>query len=62
MAGIERGILARQCLDRRIGTKDELTRQVAAWPEARNADGCQVTWRFTTADARIKLAHPYPRN
>ena len=33
----------------------------AAWETARNAEGSRVVWRFTTADARIKLKHLYPQ-
>jgi hypothetical protein len=60
MAEIELGVLATQCLDRRIGDRETLAREVAAWQDARNADGCKVDWRFTTADARIKLKRLYP--
>jgi hypothetical protein len=60
MAEIELSVLARQCLDRRIETRDELEREIAAWEEERNERGDQVRWRFTTADARIKLRRLYP--
>lgn len=60
MAEIELSVLARQCLDRRIETKEDLERHVAAWEEARNGRGHQIQWRFTTADARIKLRRLYP--
>jgi hypothetical protein len=33
---------------------------VAAWEERRNSTACMISWRFTTADARIKLKHLYP--
>ena len=33
---------------------------VAAWVAARNAAADTVDWRFTTADARIKLKHLSP--
>jgi hypothetical protein len=33
---------------------------VAAWEEERNERQVEVRWRFTTADARIKLRHLYP--
>jgi hypothetical protein len=33
---------------------------VAAWKPERNALGGKVDWRFTTADARIKLKRLYP--
>jgi DDE superfamily endonuclease len=60
MAEIELSVLARQCLDRRIETREDLTREVAAWEAARNAAEVTIDWRFTTADARIKLKHLYP--
>jgi hypothetical protein len=60
MAEIELSVLARQCLDRRIETKEELEREVAVWEEKRNERGVEVRWRFTTADARIKLRRLYP--
>jgi DDE superfamily endonuclease len=61
VAEIELSVLSRQCLDRRIGTAEELRRECAAWEEARNADGSRVVWRFRTADARVKLRHLYPQ-
>lgn len=60
MAEIELSILVRQCLDRRIPDLAALTQQVTAWEERRNAHGSTVDWRFTTADARIRLRHLYP--
>jgi hypothetical protein len=60
VAEIELSVLARQCLDRRIGSAAELRREVAVWQDERNADGSRVQWRFATADARIKLRHLYP--
>lgn len=61
MAEIELSALGRQCLARRIPDKVLLTTEVSAWQEERNASVVKVLWRFTTADARIKLAHLYPR-
>jgi len=60
VAEIELSVLARQCLDRRIATAEELRREVAAWEEPRNERAAEVQWRFTTSDARIKLRHLYP--
>jgi len=60
VAEIELSVLTRQCLDRRIGTAAELEREVAAWEEDRNERAVEVRWRFTTADARIKLHRLYP--
>jgi len=33
---------------------------VAAWERDRNQQDAKVNWRFTTADARIKLRKLYP--
>ena len=59
-AEIELSVLSRQCLDRRIPDQETLIAEVAAWEAARNGSGATVHWRFTTADARIKLKHLYP--
>ena len=61
MAEIELAMLAGQCLDRRLGDRATLEREVAAWQAARNRAGRGVNWRFTTEDARIKLQHLYPK-
>ena len=55
------GVLASQCLDRRIPDKEMLTREVAAWKKRRNKHQTKADWQFTTADARIKLKRLYPR-
>ncbi len=60
MAEIELSVLTRQCLDRRIPDKEILKQEIAAWEEQRNNLGSRVDWRFTTADARIKLKRLYP--
>ena len=60
VAEIELQVLGRQCLDRRIPELDLLQREVATWSAARNRTGADIDWRFTTADARIKLRKLYP--
>jgi hypothetical protein len=60
MAEIELSVLSGQCLERRIAAREELEREVAAWEEERNERRIGVDWRFTAADARIKLRHLYP--
>ena len=60
MAEIEIGVMARQCLDRRIPDQEVLRREVEAWQGQRNRDEIRVDWRFTTEDARIKLKSLYP--
>ena len=61
MAEIELSALTRQCLDRRIADQDTLTQEVQAWQARRNSEVVKVHWQFTTADARIKLRHLYPK-
>ena len=60
VAEIELSVLARQCLDRRIASAEELRREVGAWQAERNERAVEVRWRFTTAEARIKLHRLYP--
>lgn len=60
MAETELSVLSRQCLDRRIESKELLTTEIAIWATARNQDRTRIDWRFTTADARIKLKRLYP--
>ncbi len=55
MAEIELSVLSRQCLDRRIPDAATLAREVTAWQATRNQHQTAITWRFTTADSRIKL-------
>ena len=61
IAECELSVLARQCLNRRIPTKDDLEREVRAWQEERNASTVGVVWQFTTEDARVKLRRLYPQ-
>jgi hypothetical protein len=60
MAEIELSVLARQCLDRRVPDVTTLQAEVQAWQEHRDRTATTVDWRFTTADARIKLKRLYP--
>jgi len=60
MAESELAILSSQCLDRRIPDRRSLERQVAAWLRDRNTHHIKADWRFTAADARIKLKSLYP--
>lgn len=59
MVEIEFSVLARQCLNRRLPDIATVRREVQAWEEARNAAQATVAWRFTTADARLKLHRLY---
>ncbi|MCA1695713.1 MAG: IS630 family transposase [Actinobacteria bacterium] len=60
MAEIELSVLTRQCLDQRIPDKAMLSGAIALWQAKRNLAGTTIKWRFTTADARIKLHSLYP--
>ncbi len=60
IAEIELSVLARQGLEYNIATVDELCEQVQSWQAYRNQQMATVHWRFTTADARIKLQRLYP--
>jgi hypothetical protein len=60
MAEIELSVLQRQALGGRIESHEQLDRVTSAWQEGRNERGVEVKWRFTTADARIKLHKLYP--
>ena len=55
MEEIELSVLGRQCLKRRIPDIETLGWEAEAWCEGRNRLGTSVEWRFTTADARMKL-------
>lgn len=60
MAEIELSVLSRQCLDQRIPDLASLKGAVALWQAQRNRASTTIKWRFTTADARIKLHSLYP--
>jgi hypothetical protein len=60
MAGIELSALARQCSGERVEDRSALARAVSAWQATRNRRHRKVDWRFTAADARIKLKRLYP--
>ena len=60
IAECELSVLERQCLARRLSDIDTLKREVAAWEQKRNQAQVTIDWRFTTADARIKLKRLYP--
>ncbi len=51
MAEIEIGILSRQCLDRRIASRELLQSEVDAWKGARNAEQRTIEWKCTRQDA-----------
>lgn len=59
MAEIEFSALARQCLHRRIGSLEELERQVNLWVSERNQRAVKVHWSFTVATAETKMKRWY---
>jgi len=59
MAEIEIGILSRQCLDRRVASRQLLQSEVDAWQQTRNAQQRTIEWKFTRQDADQKLARHY---
>jgi DDE superfamily endonuclease len=59
MAEIEIGILTRQCLDRRIASRQLLQSEVGAWQQDRNAQQRTIEWKFTRQDADKKLGRHY---
>jgi len=60
MAEIELSVLSRQCLSDSFETRQQLAKQITAWERPRNENKAGIDWRFTTADARIKLKRLYP--
>jgi hypothetical protein len=60
VAEIELSVLTRQCLDRRIESQNELLKELEPWEVERNDRAVGGNWRFTTANARIKLRRLYP--
>lgn len=60
MAEIELSVLARQVLHQRLSDFPTLQQQVQEWQTRRNREQAAIHWRFTTADARIKLKRLYP--
>jgi hypothetical protein len=60
MAEIELSVLSRQCLNGYIPNHEFLASETSSWEIKRNTNQATVDWRFTTADARIKLKKLYP--
>jgi hypothetical protein len=62
MAECELSVLARQCLDRRLSSREAVAAEVGPWEAERNRAGVKLVWSFRIADARRKLAHLYPQD
>ena len=55
------GVLSRQCLNRRVASRERLAAEVAAWVAERNRVQAKIVWTFRVADARRKLDFFYPK-
>ncbi len=60
MAEIELNVLMRQCLNRRIGDLETMSKEVDAWQQNRNNKEATINWQFTNDKARVKLKRLYP--
>jgi transposase len=60
MVEIEIGVLRGQCLDRRIGERTKLEKEIRLWERARNKARARIQWMFTTDKARAKMGRAYP--
>lgn len=59
MAEIEFSVISRQCLDRRIPSRELLQSILSAWEKRRNREHATVNWRFTVTNARTKMQRLY---
>jgi hypothetical protein len=59
MIEIEFSVLARQCLNRRIPTMEQLEREVLAIVADRTAKKAKINWQFSLQSARSKLNSHY---
>jgi recombinational DNA repair ATPase RecF len=61
MIEIEFSALARQCLDRRIATLEQLKEEVLIRMQERDAKKIKIHWQFSLAGAREKMNSHYQR-
>jgi hypothetical protein len=59
MIEIDFSALSRQCLNRRIATREALTSQVMRWAQQRLDQHVPITWQFTPPQARETLQRHY---
>jgi len=59
MIEIEFSALSRQCLDRRIPTIEELSREILALVTERDAKRIKIDWQFSIQSARNKMNRHY---
>ena len=60
-AEIELSVLERVALNKRMGSKQQLLRQINAYLKEKNKTARPIDWQFTTKDARTKLKNLYPK-
>ncbi len=61
MIEIEFSALSKQCLSRRIATKELLEQQLKAIIKERNDKGIKIHWQFSIQSARTKLNNKYAK-
>ena len=59
MAEIEIGVMDRQCLDRRIPTKEKMISELNIWQKQRNDQNAKIKWNFSCQDADTKIGKYY---
>ena len=59
MAEIEINMMDRECLNRRIGQKDILKKEISSWAKQRNKEKKKIKWTFTKQKADKKLSKYY---
>lgn len=60
MAEIEISLFERACLSKRVKSLDHLWQHIETLARERNAQGSQIHWRFSCADARAQMHDLYP--
>jgi hypothetical protein len=59
MIEIEFSALSKQCLNRRVATKEQLEKEVKAIVKGRDEKGIKIEWQFSIESARTKLNGHY---
>lgn len=59
MIEIEFSALSKQCLDRRIPTRQQLEEEISAIVKERNGKQVKINWQFSVQNAREKLKRQY---
>lgn len=54
----EIGVMRRQCLDRRIASRDLLETEIQAWQHRRTESGARIRWMFSTEQAPARWPNP----